>query len=358
MLHWFAVSRCDPHNHSQDESAVGRGLLLKKLQSKIASDPTEPIRRVYDKATIEVSDDEFVPDFVSIRTRAQRARAQYMPPIPSVITDVVVRDDWRLTWKKTKFLQKLDNNWGIAVFSTKVMLKVLNEVTCLFIDGTFRTAPRPYVQMVTILADYHGFVTPLAFCLLDGKTVGHYRQILQAIKRCVSRVTGHQLQPKKVICDFEKGLMLAVETEFPLTRIRGCYFHFTQSLWRHIQELGLAGSYRQHEQLRRFVRRVMAIAFLPLLLVRQNFLILRRSRSFVSLQQQFPSLDDWMEYIQLTYIQANSLFPPPIWNVFGRDISTRTNNAAEGTTSDKSVMPRYTIVLYRANKPLTLHVCT
>jgi len=95
--------------------------------------------------------------------------------------------------------------------------------------------------------------------------------------------------------------MLAVETEFPNTYIAGCYFHFTQLLWWHLQDLGLARALRGDEQFRIFVRHVMAIAFLPLILVRQNFLLLHQSRTCVNLILQFPPLTDWLEYIHLTY---------------------------------------------------------
>jgi MULE transposase domain len=225
---------------------------------------------------------------------------------------------------------KLDNNWGIVVFATRRIHKTLSEVKCLYIDGTFRTAPQPYAQMVSIHGDYHNFIIPLAFCLLNGKTVGQYRQVLQVIKCAVFRATGRQLQPDKVVCDFEKGLMMAVETEFPNTRIAGCYFHFTQSLWRHLQDLGLARAYRRDEQFRKFVRRVMAIAFLPLIIVRHKFLLLRQSRTCVNIQLQFPPLNDWLDYIHLTYIQPTAMFPPTIWNVYTRTINTQTNNCMEG----------------------------
>jgi len=40
----------------------------------------------------------------------------------------------------------------------------------LYIDGTFKTAPHPYKQLVTVHGLYQGFVIPLTFCLLTGKT--------------------------------------------------------------------------------------------------------------------------------------------------------------------------------------------
>lgn len=74
----------------------------------------------------------------------------------------------------------------------------------------------------------------------------------------------------------------------------------------------------------------MAIGFLPTLLVRQNFTLLRNSRQTQRLLQRFPQLDDWLEYVQSTYISNNAPFPPTVWNIYNRDSNTRTNNHLEG----------------------------
>ena len=176
----------------------------------------------------------------------------------------------------------------------------------------------------------HGFVIPLVFCLTTHKTTGHYRQVIKHIKDEVRRATHRSLRPSHMVLDFEQGLMTAVETEMPTCRLAGCYFHFVQSLWRRIQEVGLTTLYRHHERLRQFIRRVMAIGFLPVLLVRQNFVMLRRCRRTRRLIRRFPALDDWLQYVETAYINSNTL-PPLVWNVYERDMSSRTNNNVEGT---------------------------
>lgn len=328
----LSVFRCDSHNHPQNESEIRRGLLLKKMHQKITGNPTVPIRRIYDQSVLEGSDDEFVASFGGVRTRAQRMRANLLPEIPSSISDVSICNDWSKTWKKEKFLLKLDNYWGLAVFSTRRMLQVMHEAQHLYKDGTFRTAPHPYKQVMTVHGYYHGYVIPLAFALLDGKTTGQYRQVLQTLKNGVYRQTGQRLAPSKVVTDFEQALLLAIESEFPNVRTAGCYYHFCQSLWRHLQELGLARTYRRNQPFRKLVRKVMATGFLPVLLVRQNFRLLCASRLVRRLIQQYNELDDWLEYVDSTYVRNNATFPPPVWNVFTRDVDTRTNNNIEGNS--------------------------
>ena len=73
----------------------------------------------------------------------------------------------------------------------------------------------------------------------------------------------------------------------------------------------------------------MAIAHLPLPLVRHNFVLLRASHSVRRLVRRYPELTDFLNYVQGNYIQGNQ-FLPRTWNVFDRDMDTRTNNYVEG----------------------------
>eukprot|EP00058_Branchiostoma_floridae_P022020 XP_002607510.1 hypothetical protein BRAFLDRAFT_69941 [Branchiostoma floridae] len=119
------------------------------------------------------------------------------------------------------------------------------ECTALYMNGTFKSCPRPYTQFLTIHGLYHERVVPFVMGLLAERTIGAYRQILLHVKARVRQVTRHHLRPRRVVMDFEVGLMTATETEFPRATISGCHFHFCQSLWRRIHNLGLAGAYKE-----------------------------------------------------------------------------------------------------------------
>jgi len=44
---------------------------------------------------------------------------------------------------------------------------------------------------------------------------------------------------------------------------QGCFFHLTHNTWRQVQELGLAKTYRNDEDVEQFCGMVDALAFLP-----------------------------------------------------------------------------------------------
>jgi hypothetical protein len=303
------------------------------MHANITQDPTVPVRRVYDDVIIVDSDDSdtVVPQFDNVRSRLKRFRSNLLPPIPTAITDVQILNEWSKTWNGKKFLSMKNNAWGIAIFMTKTMSQKLADCTCLYIDGTFKTAPHPYKQMVTVHGLYNDFVIPLTFCLLTGKTTAQYRQLLQHVKLAVQRNTGRNLDPVRIVIDFEASLKIAAETEFPNAAISGCYFHFCSSLWRKIQKLGLCDAYNRDSSFKRNVRMIMAIAFIPSALVRNNFYLFSQSHRTDSLVRRYPAFQTWIDYVHSTYVANNAAFPAPMWNVFLRNVNTRSNNHLEGS---------------------------
>jgi hypothetical protein len=114
------------------------------------------------------------------------------------------------------------------------------------IDGTFKSAPKIYKskgQLYTI----HGLkqerdgegrmrqeTFPLVYSVLPDKRKLSYEDLFKSIiqiSKCV-------LAPRYIILDFEIAAIDALKQCFPKTKIRGCWFHLNQSVFRKAQELG------------------------------------------------------------------------------------------------------------------------
>ena len=74
----------------------------------------------------------------------------------------------------------------------------------------------------------------------------------------------------------------------------------------------------------------MAMGYLPVALVKQNYRILSTEIATVRLVQRFPMLANFIQYLQRNYIVDGCQFTPQLWNVFGRTSDNRTNNFVEG----------------------------
>ncbi len=216
------------------------------------------------------------------------------------------------------------------MFATEKNLRILSSCSTIFIDGTFRSAPHPYYQLVTIHGMYREVVIPLCFCLTSGKSLAQYRQILQKVISKIRATTGHRWRPNTAVCDFELALILAIETELPGVRVRGCYFHFSQSLWRKFASLGLLSQYRSNcahgRRLRKFVQKTRALGFLPAAIIRNTFNAYCTTSTVLRLCRKFPRLHDYIAYIRRVYIERTATFRPTMWCVYDREMNVRTNN--------------------------------
>ena len=54
--------------------------------------------------------------------------------------------------------------------------------------------------------------------------------------------------------DFEAAVWQAIPVEFRDATVKGCTFHFTQSIWRKVQELGLQKTYMERRRAHSFIR--------------------------------------------------------------------------------------------------------
>jgi len=317
------------HNHLADNETISKDTVTNNIRRLIKDNPTKPIKRAYDEAIISTAETD-TPEFKTIRSQLNRKRAQILPPIPHVIEDINLEGEWEQAWNGEPFLSHQDNAWGIIIFATRRNYIKLKQCDNIYIDGTFKTCPKPFKQFVTIHGNYMGRVLPFVMCLVTGKQVGQYRQIFQHLKQKVLQHSGEDWDPGRVISDFELSIILAVEAELPNTEISPCYFHFTQNLWRRMQKLGLSGHYNSDKRLKKCLRKFMAIGYLPLALVRHNFNALAQSRETRRLVRRYPSLQRFIRYMEVNYMDPNGNYPPRMWNKFGHGSDTRTNNFVEG----------------------------
>ena len=61
--------------------------------------------------------------------------------------------------------------------------------------------------------------------------------------------------------NFEQSIISAIETELPLELIDGCFFLYTQSLWKRLGEFGLIASYKNDQEFKGILRKIMALGF-------------------------------------------------------------------------------------------------
>lgn len=158
---------------------------------------------------------------------------------------------------------------------------------------------------------YDEFI-PQLWCLLPDKQEATYVRLFQLLKQEALN-NNTQLLPHTIHVDFEMAVMQAVRSEFLIDAV-GCLFHFSQSVLRHMQQLGLQTAYNSNAppEVRQWIRRLIALPLVPPIRLDQAF------QSIVQHSPNVPGRDAMNNYVLNTYVDANnSLFPRDIWNCYG-----------------------------------------
>lgn len=150
---------------------------------------------------------------------------------------------------------------------------------------------------------------------MSGKRKKDYVKVLKTIKRMTKN-----RKLEKIVVDFERAMWTAIPHVFPDVLVRGCSFHWSQCIWRKIQNIGLAPAYKHDNATHNLCRQFLALPYLPAEHIQPMF------TSLVT-KATTPMLVDLALYIRLNWIDGE-LWTPDKWSVFGQAV--RTNNDVEG----------------------------
>lgn len=160
---------------------------------------------------------------------------------------------------------KIDSNLKrFFMFGTEKSLKLV-ENSHIYCDGTFDITPLLFKQVYTIHTIVGDKCVPVLYAFLSRKTKAIYTKMLEIIK---SRIN---IPPLSITSDFESAFINAAKKVFPDAEISLCFFHFKQSLFRKIQNLGLVSDYMNDNEIKLALKIPQAIAFLPTDQVWQTF---------------------------------------------------------------------------------------
>lgn len=329
------------HSHPPNTGQVIRDKTIHTMRKELKANRLSPLKRIYSevaKNTVFSSMNEqlsLFPSYSSMRTILQRERYLAVPKLPKCRADIVLDGEWKATIDGENFLLPSYEN-DLLIFTTDSNLKVLAKCEIIYVDGTFKSCPILYKQLYSVHGLYKGFVLPLIFSLLPDKSSATYFILFGRIKEALANLK-LGFTPLTIVSDFELGLIETVKFQFPYSEHLGCHFHFGQSIFRKVQDTGLAVEYRQeNSSIRSYIEFCIALAFVP-----ENEVIEQFSNITDSLTDNDRNkLRPFIDYFQSTWI--NGTFSVKLWNKYRCDKFKRTNNAMESWHSSlKRVMPRH-----------------
>ena len=206
-------------------------------------------------------------------------------------------------------------------FASLPQLNLLSHASVIYCDATFKVVRQPFCQVFSLhyfLSDRNGDKVkqvPLAFVMMSCRRKRDYTAIFQHIKEIVPNTNLIRL-----ITDFESAIWNGAREVFLNITISGCNFHWGQALWRKIQELGLAVSYRLVGSVNEYLKLIFALPFIP----EDEHIV----PPFIEIAAHAtPDYKPLIGYIDRTWM-TGTMWSPADWCVYERAILT--NNDVEG----------------------------
>ena len=191
-----------------------------------------------------------------------------------------------------------------------------------------KVCPPLFFQLYTVHAQNNGRILPCIFGLLPNKFQAPSTEFFVQVRNLAIL---HGDGPNAILFDFERAAINAASEEFPQADMKGCFFHLSSNLWKHIQRFGLQGRYQNDDVFALHLRMLAALAFIPPSTVIE---------AFGELVDVIRFIDQFIDYFEDTYIgrfrrnapRRQPMFSMELWNIFHRtqDELPRTNNNIEG----------------------------
>ncbi|XP_071104166.1 uncharacterized protein [Haliotis cracherodii] len=205
------------------------------------------------------------PSFSSVGSAMYRHRSHTIPKIPKTRAEVDIAAPWRETHDGERFLLFADGEEDkMLVFATDDQLRVLQSASIVYMDGTFSACPDLWNELYILHARKGSITYPLVYALMPDRRTTTYQRLFAQLKVHIQQLLNQPFNPETFQVDFEVAAIRALRTEFQGSDIKGCFFHFTQAIWRKTQELGLAVGYRDNPLVEQWIRRAAALPLLPL----------------------------------------------------------------------------------------------
>ena len=223
------------------------------------------------------------------------------------------------------------------MFGSDWSLRFLSSCSQVHADGTFCTRPLIFAQIYIVFGFNNGYMIPCIYCLTTKRDETLYNKVFNHLKILCANMD-LSLSPQRFTTDFELAAINSCTSTFPNVKMSACFFHYSQSIWRKIQDLGLSrlvsSSAREidneeNKKADHWIQGAIGLALIPPTLV---------ERTWVSLMDEYTpdgydTASQFNDYMVSTYVENGSArFGVDLWNVYDaiENHYPRTNNHVEG----------------------------
>ena len=181
------IHHSDNHNHVPQAALIDSKKVMAKIKEKAATNIEMTPKQIVATETAGTSQATVgvLPSVTAMKKTTQRIRRAAEAPFarPTSLTELDIQPPYTMTSSNQSFLL-WDSGAGdrnrILVFSTERNLELLASRNSHWMaDGTFKTAPPLFAQLLTIHAIIFNTVIPLVYALLPNKTKDTYKRLIE-----------------------------------------------------------------------------------------------------------------------------------------------------------------------------------
>ena len=259
------IFRSGSHMHPGSSVMVEAHSAMRNLREKIHAEVATSSRAVIASAVDQLSEEakSKLPSMSTISRSVQnwRHNSSGIPALPASRTGLEIPAQFRYLQNGSRFLaydSGIDDSERILIFATECGLAELVENTSWSFDGTFKSSPQIWTQLFTVHVIVRNNFLPRVFSLLPNKIEETYKRLFEALLQLRPNIC-----PSNCLMDFKKRIHNAFLTVFPNSSICGCLFHFGQSCWWKIREIGRKTQYNNDSVFALKIECFNALEFLP-----------------------------------------------------------------------------------------------
>lgn len=235
--------KTDQHDCVPSSTLILAKKLMTAAKKLIEKNPTHSVAKCYTEArsqfTSKMSDYEqkqFIAEISTLynsNSNLYRFRNRFIPKNPKTASDFNTKSSWFETDNGENICKANIEvgNRRIVIMSTDKLLKHMERCTGLSIDGTFRSCPKQWYQLLVLSGEITpGYWCPLIYIFCPDKQESTYTLAFQAIADKLKDMN-IKLAAEYFQLDFEMGLRNAIRTAFGHDiQLKGCHFHYGTSL--------------------------------------------------------------------------------------------------------------------------------
>ena len=142
-------------------------------------------------------------------------------------------------------------------------LKILSQSEQWHSDATFKSTPVGFFLLLIIHGFFKNNMCPSVLTLMHRKLLESNKFVLEKLIIKILNLK-IQLNPKIIFSDFEISLMKSFSYFWPFPSIKECNFYFSQCIFRQVITIRLKKKYKSTESFRNWVRKLIALSFVPI----------------------------------------------------------------------------------------------